>query len=276
MTKRIKSLKTSDYIFIFTISVVLLSFLLFFLIDLRNIFGLRDLLLSADRRHFFFGYQPFFFHHWGRNNGLAEIIQFSLLGTGVLMSAYCSGLLFKKEKRLSKFWLIMSIALLLMLLQDAGDMRHLPMSYVMWAFGEIDQGIAGTLVEFLYFAVLGGLPLYALIKYWNDVKVYVRARYYILVGFVFYFIAGGLSFAGTAFEGLLERNLYNVLGEYFYELALRLGDGAVMSIWEETSFNVRFFLMDSLLEENIELIAAGALLASVFAFWGSYKRSITS
>lgn len=271
--KSIKKLKTSDIIFIVTILLVALSFLLFYLIDLRNFLGTRDLLFSADRRSFFFSYQPFFFQHWGRNSGIAEIIQYSFLGVGVLIAGFCSGFLYKKEKRLSKFWLIMSISLLLMLLQDAGELRHVPMSYAMWAFGEVDQGIAGTLVELAYFAIMGGVPLYALIKYWKDISSYVRSKYYLLIGFVFYALAGGLSFFGTAFEGLFEGNLYSLLGEYFYDFALSIGDDAVVTIWEETSFNVRFFLMDSLLEENIELIGAGALLAAVLAFWHTYTVS---
>lgn len=271
--KNSKKLKTSDIVFLATIFLVLLSFLLFYLIDLRNVFGTRDLLLSADGRSFFFSYHPFFFQHWGRNSGVAEIIQYSFLGAGVLIAGFCSGFLYnRKEKRLSKFWLIMSIALLLMLLQDAGELRHVPMSYAMWAFGEVDQGLAGTLVELAYFAIMGGVPLYALIKYWKDISSYVRSKYYLLIGFVFYALAGGLSFVGTAFEGLLDKNVYNILGDYFYDFALSIGDDAVVTIWEETSFNVRFFLMDSLLEENIELIGAGALLAAVLAFWASYKR----
>ncbi len=272
--RKILGLKVSDFVFSLAIFFVILSTLLFFLIDLRNIFGLRDLLLSADRRYFFFGYQPFFFQHWGRNSGFAEIIQFSFLGLSVMFAGYNSGLLYRNKKKLSKFWLIMSIVLLLMLLQDAGDMRHLPMSYVMWAFGEIDQGVAGTLVELLYFAVLGGVPLYALIKYWKDIKVYVRSKYYLLIGFFFYALAGGLSFIGTAFEGLLDRNVYNILGEHMYNFALSIGDSNLQMVWSEASFNIQFFLMDSLLEENIEIIAAGALLASVLAFWRSYTRNV--
>jgi hypothetical protein len=272
LNRKLLGLKLPEIIFLFAIFSVILSFLLFYLIDLNNIFGLRDILISADQRYFFFWYQPFFFHHWGRNSGFAEIIQFTFLGLGVMVSAYSSGVLFYKEKRLSKFWIIMSIALLFMLLQDAGDMRHLPMSYVQWMSGEIDQGIMGTSVELLYFAILGGIPLYALVRYWRDIKVYIRSKYYLLIGFFFYALAGGLSFIGTAFEGLMDSNIYNVFGEYFYNFALRLGDGNLVSIWEETSFNVKFFLMDSLLEENLEIIASGSLLASIFAFLITYTR----
>ncbi len=272
--RKILGLKISDFVFSLAVFFVVLSIVLFFLIDLRNIGGARDLLLSVDGRHFFFGYRPFFFHHWGRNSGFAEIIQFTFLGLGVLFAGYNGGLLYKSKKKLSKFWLIMSVGLLLMLLQDAGDLRHVVMSYVMWAFGEIDQGVAGTLVELLYFVVLGGVPLYALIKYWKDIRVYVRSKYYLLIGFFFYALAGGLSFIGTAFEGLLDRNIYNILGEYMYSFALSIGDSNLEMVWSEASFNIQFFLMDSLLEENIEIIAAGALFAAVLAFWGSYTRKV--
>ncbi len=164
-----------------------------------------------------------------------------------------------------------------MLIEDAGDVRHTLMGYVQAIFDEPDQGIMGSLTEITYFGILGGIPLYALIRYWKDIKKFTRTKTYLLIGFVMYAIAASISFLGTALEGILNKNLYTILGENFYQLAIRLGDSSLQNQWDnwETGgwFSIEFFLMDSLVEENIEIIAAGAILAAVLTFY-IYTKNI--
>jgi hypothetical protein len=264
-----KSIGLPEYVFCFAILAVILSLLAFYTIDLRNIFGARDGLFESSGAYFFFTYQPFFFHHWGRNSGLAEIIQWSMLGFSSILASFAAAKIHLKNNNLFKFWAIMSVAFLLMMLEDAGNIRHTMMGYIQWIFNEPDQGVAGTLAEFLYFAVLGGLPLYALIRYWKDVKVFARTKIYLLIGFVFYASAASLSFIGTAFEGILHKNIYTILGEKFYQFSINLGDPQLIHLWESWNhgrFSIGFFLMDSLIEENLEIIGAGALLAATISF----------
>ena len=261
-----KKVRLPEFIFFFSILAVLFSLTAFYLIDLRNIFGIRDLLFDTSGKYFFFTYQPFFFQHWGRNGGIAEIIQWSFLASSSVIAAFCAGKMHSINKNLFKFWAIISVAFMFMMLEDAGDIRHTFMGYVQWAFDEADQGIMGTLTELTYFSILGGIPLYALIRYWKDIKIFTRTRVYFLIGFFFYATAASLSFLGTALEGFLPKNLYTVLGENFYNFALRIGDEELQKYWESSSFNIQFFLMDSLIEENLEIIAGGALLAGTVAF----------
>ncbi len=259
-----------ERIFAISLLFVLLSFLAFYLIDLRNIYGARDALFETSGAYFFFSYQPFFFQHWGRNSGFAEIIQWTFLGGSSVVASFCAAKMHNVNKKLFRFWIIISIAFLLMLIEDAGNLRHTLMSYIQWIFEERDQGIMGTLTEFTYFAILGGIPLYALIRYWSEIKNFTKTKIYLLIGFAFYALAASLSFLGTALEGLLPKNLYTVMGERFYEFALTLGDPQLQSIWEEWNsgswFKIEFFLFDSLIEENLEIIASGALLAACVAF----------
>jgi len=167
MEKNCKHAKLPEYIFGFSVLIVLFSFGIFYLIDLRNIFGLRDALFNLNYEYFFFTYYPFFFQHWGRNGGFVEILQWLLLAGSVIMAAFSAGKLHFKNKKFFRFWAILSVAFCLMLLEDAGEIRHVFMSYIQAMAGEIDQGIIGTLAEFVYFLILGFLPLYALIRYWK-------------------------------------------------------------------------------------------------------------
>ncbi len=249
-----------------TLTLVILSYLAFYFIDLRNIFGLRDFLFSTEGSYFFFTYRPFFFQHWGRDGGIAEVFQWFFLGSSGLIAMFSATKMHNKNRGLFMFWLLMSIAFILMLIEDAGNIRHLTMSYVQWIFNEPDQGVMGTLAEFLVFSVIGGIPLYALIRYWNDIKSFAKTKTYLLLGFFFYGLAVSFSFLGTAFEGILPVNLYAFLGKFFYDFSLSLGDQNLEKIWSESSFNIEFFLMDSLFEENIELLGSGILLAACISF----------
>lgn len=264
---KIKKIQLPEIIFSLALFVVFFSFLAFYFIDLQNLWGTRDALFSTSRAYFFFTYEPFFFHHWGRNSGLAEILQWSFLGGSTIMAAFIAGKTSFTNRKLSAFWKIISIAFLLMLLEDAGNLRHVLMSYVQWMFNEPDQEFMGTLTELIYFSILGGIPLYALIRYWKEIKVFTKTKIYFIIGFVFYAIGASLSFLGTAFEGLLPINLYTFLGRNLYEFSLSIGDPGLEKYWRESSFNIEFFLMDSLIEENIEIIGAGALLAASLSFF---------
>lgn len=272
-----KNINLSEIIFALSISAVIISLILFYLVDLRNVFGSRDGLFNLSGSYFFFTYRPFFFHHWGRNGGVAEIIQWSSLGIAAILAAYNAGRMQFINKKLSSFWAIMSVGLLFMLIEDAGDVRHTLMGYIQAIFDEPDQGVMGSLTEITYFGILGSIPLYALIRYWHEIKKFTRTKIYLLIGFLTYAIAASISFLGTALEGILDKNLYTVLGENFYQIAIKLGGPSLQNQWDnwETSgwFSIEFFLMDSLIEENIEIIASGALLAAVLSFY-IYTKNI--
>lgn len=271
-----KNIKLSDKIFIFGLSLVLFSFLAFLLVDLHNIFGLRDVLFNTKGYYFYFTYYPFFFQHWGRNSGIAEVFQFVFLGGAIMTSAFIAGSRLNISKRQYKFWLLLAISFTLMLLEDAGNLRHTFMSYVQAIFVEPEQSWGGSSFELLYFGILGGLPLYTLIRYGGFLKRYKKTRIYLIIGYIFYFLAGSLSFAGTAFSKVFEKNFYSQAGHHFYNFALKIGDKELTEIWTNwqanSSFPINFYLMDSLVEENLEIIGASALFAAVVSFLYYIKK----
>jgi hypothetical protein len=110
--------------------------------------------------YFYFHYTPFFFQHYGRDGGFAEVVQWLLLAIAIVISLYFAGREFTNRK-LSSFLLIFGLGMMLMLLEDAGELRHVFMSYIQWAAGESEQGLFGTAFEAGFFVLLGGLPVYA-------------------------------------------------------------------------------------------------------------------
>jgi hypothetical protein len=275
--------RVARYVFLLAGVSIVLAWLGFYLIDLRNLFGLRETLLAIPSEAFFFDAEPFFFQHWFRNRGPAEVMQWLCLGGAALTAAFIAGRTFvhpgdpeAASGRRSEFafWGLIAIALLLMLIEDAGDPRHTLRSYVRVAFGEEDGGVFGTLSELLYFGVLASIPLYAVARYHHVVKANLRGRRYLILAFVSYAVAVSLSFAGTAFSALIGTNLYGEAGRVLYRISLILGDdelGAFWSAWNaEEGWNfVRFYLMDSLVEESIELLGAAAFLSATVSYLSS-------
>ncbi len=278
--KKKRKFNLADKIFLFGIFLVLFSYLTYILVDLHNIFGLRDVLFNTKGYYFYFTYRPFFFQHWGRNSGIAEIFQFLFLGGAAMISAFLAGTKRNSiSKRQFKFWLLLAISFTLMLLEDAGNLRHTLMSYVQAIFVEPEQAWAGSSFELLYFSILGGLPLYSFFRYGGFLRRYKKSRLYLIIGFIFYFLAGSLSFIGTAFSKVFDQNLYSQVGQHMYNFSLRIGDDKLPAIWADwqasSSFPIDFFLMDSLVEENLEIIGASALLAAAVAFLLCQKKEET-
>ena len=257
-----------EYVIVSALLLVLISFVLFYLIDLRNLWGIRDWMFSLERVYFYFSYTPFFFQHYGRNSGFAEIAQWGLLASAVSIAFWLAGAARPSRPKLAHLGFLLGIGFVLMLAEDAGNIRHTLMSYVQLAAGEPDQGVVGTLFEAAYFSILGGIPLYAMIKYGSVLREYGRAFTYMITGFIFYAVAAGLSFAGTAFQMLLDRDLYTILGDAMVRLSFRLGDANLPALWESWNqgnwfYQVGFFLMDSLIEENLEILGGAFLVAAL-------------
>ena len=259
---------------------ITLSFVLYYLIDLRNVFGSRDFLFSSEGVYFYFTYTPFFFQHYGRNGGFAEVVQWSLLAGVVVLALFYAGKWFDRERQLAYFWLLFGLGALFMLLEDAGDVRHFFMSYVQWMAGEPDQGLWGTLFEGVYFIFLGSLPLIAFFYFRNIIKQQGKVYIYMLWGIILHAIAATASFVGTAFQMTLERDIYTILGDGFKALSLSVADPEVATLWQQWDsqnwlYQVDFYLMDSFFEENLELLGNAFFLAATLSVFSIYVTSVT-
>jgi len=265
----------SEIVLLLSSLYIAFSFILYYLIDLKNYLGLRDWLLNTEGVYFYFTYTPFFFQHYGRDGGFAELVQWILLAITILITTFYAGKLISTQKNVAIFWMIMSVGFMLMLLEDAGEIRHLLMSYVQWMANEPDQGLIGTLFEGIIFIILGGLPIFGLWKYGKHIKNDGKVFIYTLFGIIAHAIAASLSFIGTAFQMTLNTDLYSLAGEKFKQISINIGGPELKQIWDEWDaenwlYQVDFYLMDSFIEENIELLGNAFFLAaasSVFAFY---------
>ena len=149
---------------------------------------------------------------------------------------------------------------MLLLLEDAGDPRHRMRGFLSVLYPFLPDGFPlDALFELLvYFPLLAAIPLYALYKYYSDVKAVNNVAPYLWVGFMFYGIAALMSASGRLGDW------YVVVGESIVPL---LGDH-VNSIVIGRSLG--FFILDSLIEESFELIGASALLSSSIAQYKEY------
>jgi len=192
--------------------------------------------------------------------GPIEMVQWLFLVAAAGLSFHIHGRLSaggsksREDARARMFWLIMGIAFLLMLIEDAGNPRHW-FRHFFWEFLGDHQG---RISEMIYFAALGALPLTALVFFSRPVLRMYKSRWLLLGGFFFYAIAVGGSVTRYYWYEAAGNFLHaTVLGETLKEVALGdQGHG--------------FWLMDYLVEESLELIGATLLAAAAAAFLRDY------
>lgn len=255
------------HVLVFLVSVLTITVLAIFAIDLHGLFGIRERLFQSTLD------MPYFWFHWYRNGGPIEFLQYSFLGLSAVFAAKNS--LYSETKNEKKFWSIFAIALIYLLIEDAGDPRHFIRFYVQKIAGETEQGFWGTIVEMAYFVALASIPLYAYLIYGGKaLKNHIRTKKYMLGGFVFYALAAGSSFIGSAFSALLDRNIYRILGEQMISVFIFLGDSEVASRYLGRDFTrISYYLMDSPYEESLELIGGALFLMAGLSFVNRSKQS---
>lgn len=183
--------------------------------------------------------------HLFRNRGPVEWVQWLFISLTSLSAAAFTGIFRERgEKDKKYFWALIAVFFLLMLIEDAGDPRHLVADY-----GALVYGIKRMYSEGVVFALIL-LPLgIALLRYWKvAVCVPPQTRLYLLVGGFLYAVAASASLFRE------EGGFYNELGA---QLSQALTGGNVPG----------FFLMDFVLEESLELMAAAIIFAGIIMYW---------
>ncbi len=220
------------------------------LVDFLNVYGIRDRLNIVVWQYLFANGRP------------VEWAQWYTIGATALMATYISASLnvyhVKNKQALSMFWLLMGAALILMLVEDAGNVRH--------EIRRIVENISGLprhtgrldkAVEFIYFTALASVPCYALIRYGKYLRTYSISLIYILCGFAFYAVAAICNATRN------WNSWYASVGEIIQERA-----GLIVPSYDNPS-HYGHWLMDALFEESLELLGAMFLLAAAVSFWKS-------
>lgn len=169
---------------------------------------------------------------------------------------------------LARFLTWFGIGAALMLIEDAGDVRHTVALYVRRVTG--DDPILGlhpaTWVDVPYFALLAAPLLYALLRGGHAVWAAPAARPYLLGGYGLYGLAAlgsGLSGVGGGHDpaSVFAGSLYERLGRGPAELLP--ADMHVRTGMDPAE--LRFHLVDGPVEESVELLGAACFLALVLA-----------
>ncbi len=230
----------------------------FFLIDAFDVFGVRAFLYVRKIT------DPLWFH-LNRQAGITEILQWVFLGATAFTAGVIRGVGTGDEKGAKgrAFWTIMGIAAIFMLIEDAGDPRHRITDYIVTLTGhtraeEIGRHLV-TVAELVYFTLLASIPLYGLLRYGLFFRAYRKVKFYLLTGFIAYATAS--IFSVTSYMN----DWYIKAGGFIHNV---VASGQLYRVdWPYTAYHVHeFWLMDLIVEESIELIGAGALLAAGLSY----------
>lgn len=229
---------------------LLFAWMAFLVVD---IFGLIDLGIKRPLWVFLFNDRP------------VEWTQWFVFVFAIVTAGYLSGRLdAENKKKAARFFLLFAIGLGFMLIEDAGDIRHALSREMKRLTGPMVWGVSQRVISDVpYFALLATIPLYAVIRYGRYVWQSVRSRVYLVSGIILYAIAAigsGLRYLG---------NFYIVVGAWFDRTLLggRFPLGGHEQEW------AHFFIVDSLIEETIELLALTMLFAAILAFSEDFRRN---
>ncbi len=136
------------------------------------------------------------------------------------------------EREASVFWGLVTVSFVLMLIEDAGNPRHRIAYYLVNYLGWSRLAIEGTLYVLISFPII-----IAFLRYWKVPFIYPQTRLYLLTGA---FLYGGAA----------SSSVFRFQDDYYYDLGDKISDllleGVVPGFW----------LMDYVIEEAVELLAA--------------------
>ncbi len=251
------------YIIIFVVIILVSSYTAIFLFDVHNLFGVRDRLHAHDGLSI-----PFLWDYLFTEGGPIEIFQWLFIGLFMMTSSFIAGKLTAvNERKAATFWVLLALGGILMIMEDAGNVRHfLTERFVLLIK---DEMIIRSITELIYFALVALIPLVALVKYGKYPFKSRRTAAFLLAGYFFYGIA--VTMSGT-------RDImfwYQTAGNVLYNLSISLGGGEeLLMLYEEIdqyladigSIEVRYRMMDYLVEESFEILGAAFLWASSVSY----------
>lgn len=224
------------------------------LVDLAGLVDLEDRLRREGR-------EPVFWLVVFGEGGPVEKAQWFVLGSAAVAAAYLAGVLRGRGQRgAARFWTILAVGLLLMLIEDAGNVRHHLGSYVGLFTDELsrEHRVAVALERTLLW-VIGAVLLFALL-YRRELPWRSRPTRRLL--------CGGYAAYGAAALGSVTRDFFS-----WYE---RAGDavlaafggrlGEISAAAKARGLATGHELIDSVFEESLELLGATLLCAAVAAY----------
>ena len=199
------------------------------------------------------------------NDRPVEWAQWLLLGVAVLLAGYVAGLLSDPDhRRIRAFLLILGAGLVLMLFEDAGDARHVISYYVRQLGGSQILGLHyRVLSDVPYLLAVASLPIYAFFRHGAAVWRLPGTRPYLIAAFGLYAVAGGSS--GVRHHADLYIRIGGAVDKWLFAGRFPISG----SLSQERT---QYLLIDSVLEESIETMAAACMVALLLAIATACRR----
>lgn len=193
------------------------------------------------------------------NRGPVEFAQWFALAWAIVVFAFSAGRIHRDTApRVYAFVSLISVGLSLMLIEEAGDIRH---TIRIWTSSWHPTDLTG-LIEPLYFAALAAIPVYTVLRYGGPLLRNPRTRAYLLIGVSTYGLAAGMSAVEPWFQPLRQ------IGYFFHEVLP--GSNLVVPPDVEADFWYLLFA-DGPIEETLELLGAVSFLALALAVTRAMK-----
>ena len=247
----------------YVIIYLITAYLLIYLMDFRMAVGDVSVMINSEYA------TPFLWVHLFSEGSLTEIIQWTFLGLSLGLSAFYAGMLKEKRKYMPSGFLLLSLGLLIMFMEDTGNFRHLisdnaAMIMMKDPYSlEWKKSLVRTGIEMSIYAVLGIIMLSAFYRIIRDRKENKEAKIFLAAGFLLYGVA---AFASAT------RNVGDWYIRAGTQLMLMLDGSHMIDHYEK--FNppkpLGFWFMDFVLEETIELLGAVLILTSIILFVKHY------
>ncbi len=232
------------HVFALVIMYLVSTWILSYLIDIRNIFNLQRYVRNFHRGLLWFQLY--------KEAQITEILQWSFLGSSMLMCGYMWGKLKTMGSQYTyKFFLFMGLGSTIMMMEDAGNVRHNMKEYTHYLFGATTT--VTVMTEMVFYTMLGAIMMFAIIGYGPYVWHAVKTRFYLITGFGAYMVA---SIASATRD---INDWYEIAGKWIHEVVFH-------NIMLDRFGYVGFYIMDVLIEESIELIGASAIFCGIFAY----------
>jgi hypothetical protein len=207
------------------------------------------------------GYPVWYILH--REAGPTENLQWLSLGLSILCCGVLAGLgvaraALGRVRMNSAGWLVLGFGLVLLIMEDAGNVRHVMREQVVFVLNTPVEATA-LVVELIIYTVFSLVMLLGLALTWRQWICPGGAWKRILLGFAAYGVAGFAS---------ATRNVgdwYVVAGGRLITW-LGMTDDVRWTTFAGIAGGLRetgFYLMDLMLEESLELLAVGLILSSL-------------
>ncbi|TYQ15805.1 UNVERIFIED_CONTAM: hypothetical protein Cloal_2295 [Acetivibrio alkalicellulosi] len=249
-----KLIKIPKRIVIAVLSYLAITWTMVIFIDFLNIGGSSDWLVSKNMNN------ALLWVHFFTEGSPTEMFQWFFISVSVLACGVISGLHIKKSE-LSKCFMMIGLGMAIMLMEDAGNIRHLIARLVSILFYDEYSGsgsnpyATGTIV--LIYSILGFLMVFPLIKYRGQLLSSVKSK-----SAIRWFVIGYFAYGFASVVSATEQ-MGNWVG--------RVGAGIIdyFSLTERAAWHSRelgFYLLDFLVEESIELIGASFIFAALLSY----------